>query len=266
MNELRSYRFDEDIESMMMLTARSSVTDVSSNLRVDGYYMVVANKLVEYVRRQRWRFVPIALYIVWLFMMQMWATFTIPGWVFIDGLYFAVASLSGGGMWAIPSDSPSSSFVIAAAFTCTGIPVMAVAFVAIVGLLFKLGPNKEDLIKVADTSVTNLELSFLKKLFGQREADSVNRCPESLENVQLVKAEFLVLCCFRLSLLSPSIMHLVVTKFDLIDEAKTGYLDYSALHLCQEEVMSTSPNVTVRNTQNCNVDVNDCKQIDNENS
>ena len=68
-----------------------------------------------------------------------WATYTIPNWTFVEGLYFAVSSCSTGGLWAIPSDSPDSYFAIAGAFSCLGVPLMAVAITSLIGLIFDIG-------------------------------------------------------------------------------------------------------------------------------
>jgi hypothetical protein len=57
----------------------------------------------------------------------------------MDGLYFAVASYSTGGLWAIPADSPGWRWVITGVFTATGVPIMAMAMAHIASGLIDLG-------------------------------------------------------------------------------------------------------------------------------
>jgi hypothetical protein len=64
-----------------------------------------------YVRWYEWALVErkkltiIFAFWVWIFTMVIWSQFAFPEWVFIDGLYFAISSLSTGGMWRIPTDT-----------------------------------------------------------------------------------------------------------------------------------------------------------------
>ena len=177
--------------------------------------------------------------------MVLWSVLTIPTWQFIDGFYFAVASLSGGGMWAIPSSSSVTSFAIAGAFTCTGIPIMAAAYVSIIGLTFQLGIDNISLLKAMDTEVSDSECLFLTELFGCTTISktlsnpasvknlSVNICQSSHSNgpssepsqaiiptntntnlLLLKKADFIVLCCIRLNILTPSVARYILERFE----------------------------------------------------
>ncbi len=56
------------------------------------------------------------------------------GWVFVEGLYNAISSLSTGGLWAIPKESPDIDYFAIGLFSATGIPLMAVAMSAMARL------------------------------------------------------------------------------------------------------------------------------------
>jgi hypothetical protein len=47
----------------------------------------------------------ILIWVLWISILVIFSCVNIK-WSFIDGLYFAVASLSTGGLWAMPNDSP----------------------------------------------------------------------------------------------------------------------------------------------------------------
>ena len=88
----------------------------------------------RYERREGWKKVVgwcrvnfnslklIMLWIMWVLAMTLWSRMsigvridatggTVP-WTFVDSLYFAISSLSTGGLWPIPSDSPDFYFVV----------------------------------------------------------------------------------------------------------------------------------------------------------
>jgi amino acid transporter len=50
--------------------------------------------------------------ILWIMAMTTWGVLTFPGWSFINGFYFAVGSLSTGGMHPIPKDSTQTEYII----------------------------------------------------------------------------------------------------------------------------------------------------------
>lgn len=53
----------------------------------------------------------VALWIVWIAAMVLFTMYTVQ-WRFTEALYFAVSSLSTGGLWPIPSDSPDWYFAV----------------------------------------------------------------------------------------------------------------------------------------------------------
>jgi hypothetical protein len=59
--------------------------------------------------------------------------------LFSDALYFAVSSLSTGGLLALPNDSPSWYFGLVAVLAAVGVPVMGIAMGQIASLLIDFG-------------------------------------------------------------------------------------------------------------------------------
>lgn len=65
-----------------------------------------------------------------------WSCFVI-GWPWLDGLYFALSSLSTGGMWSIPLKSPDYVYACVGLYTCLGVPIMGMAMGNIATLMFE---------------------------------------------------------------------------------------------------------------------------------
>lgn len=172
-------------------------------------------QVVSYIRVHLFRVGSIFLFVVWLFAFQLWGTFVIPGWTFIDGMYLSAASLSGGGMWAIPSDSPKPYFAAVGAFSCIGIPIMAVAFVSTVGLVFDLDNPRGLLVQMASARVTETEIELLQK------------CGIDSNDGFFDKCEYIILVGMRLNILTPSVIQYIVQRFNHLDETGTGRLCYA---------------------------------------
>ena len=75
-------------------------------------------KLIIYIKMNDSSFKIIGIWLVWIICMVAFSTSTVK-WDFSQALYFAVSSLSTGGLWAVPSDSPEWYFGVGEYF---GIP------------------------------------------------------------------------------------------------------------------------------------------------
>ena len=58
----------------------------------------------------------IGLWVIWIALLILFALFNVDGWNFTSALYFAVSSLSTGGLWAVPIDSPEWYFGVGECF------------------------------------------------------------------------------------------------------------------------------------------------------
>jgi hypothetical protein len=66
-------------------------------------------KLIVYMKMNDGSLKIVAIWLLWILCMIVFSLATVQ-WNFSEALYFAVSSLSTGGLWAIPSDSPEWYF------------------------------------------------------------------------------------------------------------------------------------------------------------
>jgi hypothetical protein len=63
---------------------------------------------------------------LWVLFGTAWSCFSV-GWTFVDGLYFALSSLTAGGMKSLPDDSPDWFYGFTGVYAAIGIPLMALS-------------------------------------------------------------------------------------------------------------------------------------------
>jgi hypothetical protein len=68
-------------------------------------------KVIMYIKMNEGPLKTVAVWLLWIVLMIIFSMTTVE-WNFTQALYFAVSSLSTGGLWAIPSDSPDWYFGI----------------------------------------------------------------------------------------------------------------------------------------------------------
>lgn len=64
--------------------------------------------------------------VIWILVGTAWSCWTV-GWTFVDGLYFALSSLTAGGMKSLPDDSPDWYYGFTGVYAAIGIPLMALS-------------------------------------------------------------------------------------------------------------------------------------------
>jgi len=102
------------------------------------------------------------IYIVWVFVGVIWSC-SVIGWSFLDGLYFALSSLSAGGMYSLPDDSPDWFYGFTAFYAAIGIPIMALAFGFIASVII-LPFTYYDQFNLMHLKITNKEIIALNEL------------------------------------------------------------------------------------------------------
>ncbi len=184
----------------------------------------------------------IGLWVVWISAMILFSCVTVK-WSFIDGLYFAVSSLSTGGLFAIPNDSPDWYFGIGkhirpsltlfktnqirlhlylfsvGCFAATGIPLMGMAMGQLAGFMISVG-DPDELTNAIYAKVTATELDMMKR-FGLDDGDG-----------KIDRGEFILLCAVRIGALSPDLIDTINRRFAELDVSGDGTLDY-------EEILET---------------------------
>lgn len=124
--------------------------------------------------------------LVWLIMLGIMITYSMleVGWSFQNAQYFAISSLSTGGLWAIPDDSETWMFGVTGVFACFGVPVMAVAMAQVARGLTDQG-DLEATKEMINEPVTAEELIMLQQ-FGLEDGDG-----------EIDRSEFIILCMVR---------------------------------------------------------------------
>lgn len=106
-------------------------------------------------------------------------------WRFQEAQYFAVSTLSTGGHWSIPHDSPDWLYGVTGLITMVGVPVMGVAMAEVAQVLISHG-DLDEAKELIDAVVTKEELEFLHEV-GLEDFDG-----------KVDKAEFITLCMVRM--------------------------------------------------------------------
>lgn len=193
----------------------------------------------------------IAMWFVWIVAMITFSLCTVK-WNFSEALYFAVSSLSTGGLWAIPSDSPEWYFGIGTlflsvlcslcycshisvlrhiispvgVFAATGIPLMALAMANIASMVITVG-DPDEAEKIIAAKVTCEELHMMQK-FDLDDGDG-----------EISRAEYILLCAVRLGALSPELIDKINDRFKKLDKSGDGALSYAEiLEHAEEETIN----------------------------
>ena len=99
-------------------------------------------------------------FLLFLFFGVAWSCWSI-GWSFQSGLYFAITCMSTGGIWSLPDDATDTQMFITALFTCTGAPIMMIAFGTLAQFVNSLSSSNA-LVQELARPMTFLELEFMQ--------------------------------------------------------------------------------------------------------
>ncbi len=137
-------------------------------------------------------------------------------WVFVEGLYNAISSLSTGGLWAIPADSSDIDYLVIGLFSATGVPLMALAMSTMAQLCVSFG-DPDAARKTVESKVSKQELDMMKK-FGLDDGDGF-----------ITRSEFILLCAVRLGAMDQGLIQLINDRFCSLDASGDGMLTYEEL-------------------------------------
>jgi hypothetical protein len=133
------------------------------------------------------------------------------GWGFTNSLYFAISSLSTGGLYAIEEHAEEWEYGLIAAYCAVGIPVMGAAMAGLASLFLDLG-SVDQACKEIRHPISEEEVNMLGALGI---ADSIE---------ELDKLEFLVLCIVRIGSVSPDLVKFILEYFQELDTDHSGKL------------------------------------------
>lgn len=194
----------------------------------------------------------IGLWSVWIALMVVFSVVNIKEWVFIDGLYFAISSLSTGGLWAVPSDSPNWYFGIVGIFSATGVPLMAAAMSSLASMFIAL-EDPAEAHKIINAKVTEKELDMMVR-FQIDDGDG-----------EISRAEYILLCAVRLGAVNPELIRVINDRFNTLDYDKSGALSYNELLEHPEVYQETQRRKSVMGTAASSLPTA-LSQVDLENS
>ena len=138
------------------------------------------------------------------------------GWTFWAGLYFAISSMSTGGLKPIPIDAEDADYFVVGLFSALGVPLMGLAM-GVIGSSFIGHDTMEDVEAVLNEPISKVELDTMKAIHGIGFNRKIN------------KHEFILLSSVRLGYLSPEAIGHMCTKYDSFKRASDGTLTYDAL-------------------------------------
>lgn len=113
------------------------------------------------------KLLPVFLWIIFILGASFSAYFLLEGEgvTVIDAVYFALSSLSTGGLQALPENSPDWMYGMTGVYVAVGVPVMAVAIATLAGFLITFGDIKTTMTKIR-SPVSKVEIDMLTK-FGK---------------------------------------------------------------------------------------------------
>lgn len=151
----------------------------------------------------------IGLWLFWIAIMILYSMGQI-GWSFTEAQYFAVTSLSTGGHWGIPNDSPDWMFGLTGIFVALGVPIMAVAMASVATLIIDLGDVDAMKARIRE-DVTAEELKTLQR-FQLEDGDG-----------EIDRAEYIILCMVRMGT-DPNLVQFISDNFRKLDTDGGGTL------------------------------------------
>ena len=146
-------------------------------------------------------------------------------WPFVTGLYFAVSSMSTGGLQALdPSKTSEFQYFFTGVLGALGVPLMGVAMATLAGFFIATGDIKTTMSQIRE-DITADEVDMLVDL------DLADR------DGTIDKTEFIILCMVRTGAADPLLIKLIKEYFDILDEDGSGDLDLKEITASAKDVV-----------------------------
>lgn len=150
---------------------------------------------------------------------------------FVNSLYFAISSLSTGGLYAVP-EQPDWAYGLIGLYAAFGIPVMALAMGTLAGFFIESNTIEETLQQIREP-VDETEVQMLTD-FELANNDG-----------EIDKSEFIILCMIRTGAASPHLIKLINEYFDELDSDGSGSLSLAEICKQQAETRHKSINEAI---------------------
>jgi hypothetical protein len=179
-------------------------------------------------------------FLLYLVFGVVWSSFAV-GWPIVEGLYFAITSLSTGGHWAIPEDSDDSIYFIVAVFTCTGAPIMCLSGGVFAHWLSSLGKGNH-CQRIINAPVTVEELHMMNQL----DIDDGDGFIDELE--------FIILMLVRLKAIRPELIATIIARFRVLDRDDKGAVPYEVFQFTDKRGSGASTSSVTTITE-CDIEL-----------
>eukprot|EP00600_Ochromonadales_sp_CCMP1393_P007241 CAMPEP_0174973608 /NCGR_PEP_ID=MMETSP0004_2-20121128/11342_1 /TAXON_ID=420556 /ORGANISM="Ochromonas sp., Strain CCMP1393" /LENGTH=230 /DNA_ID=CAMNT_0016224087 /DNA_START=370 /DNA_END=1062 /DNA_ORIENTATION=+ len=190
-----------------------------------------SEKIVAWLHLNQNPLVMIGCWILMVVFLLIWSYFQI-GWGWSQSVYFSIGSLSTGGLWAMPVDSPDWYYGLVALVTAVGVPLMGIAMAHFSSMFLVLG-DPEKAQKQIEAKVTEKELEMMKRLQLDDGDGEISR------------AEYILLCAVRIGALSPDLISKINYRFHFMDTSGDGAVDYSEItHIHTEVIVAPKYSLT----------------------
>ena len=153
------------------------------------------------------------LFLVWLAVGATWSCHTIK-WPVVQGIYFAITSLSMGGIWSIPENSADSSYFFVAIYTAFGAPI----------LLLNASIMAEYIAHLGDSYLVE---NVVYRTVNQKEIEYMQRVGMEDGSGQLDEQEYVLLTLIRLKALPHEIVTTIIEMFNILDTNNLGNIPYA---------------------------------------
>ena len=174
------------------------------------------------------------IFLLWVVIGVLWSCLAAK-WPVIQGFYFAVSSLTTGGLWPIPEGSPAWHYAFTAFYVVAGVPVMAISLGMIANSVSNIGGSRLLKQKIS-ARISDEEIDMMES-FGIVDDDG-----------SIDAKEFAILTLVRIGALQPSLICMIHERFEEIDVNKTGSITYEDLKNHTSAKMSSyGKNMTNKN-------------------
>lgn len=114
-------KMSENKEGWMAEILRQKQVEAAAN--TEGYYDDIQALFVYYAPKYK----VIVLFILWIIFGVVFVSSAVEGFDIPKSMDFVLSTLSGAGYLSLPLSSPAWQYVLVAVYTCTGVPICAIA-------------------------------------------------------------------------------------------------------------------------------------------
>lgn len=136
---------------------------------------------------------------------------------FPESLLFAVSAMTTGGLVDVPDEAPEWCYVFAGVYVCVGAPVMAISFGVLASELVSFGSSADIINEKINAPITKEELTMMHRFDIEDGSGSFDA------------SEFVIMTLVRIGSLKPTLISLIIDRFNELDTIGAGSITYADL-------------------------------------